>query len=76
MNQGIGMELEFSVESRRGFNGKVSGKGEVGLVVEGKVCNIERTIVHFKKNYALEAFKSLYIPWKSLSSLSLHLRVD
>ena len=38
------MELEFSMESRIGFNGKVSDEGDIAVVVEGQVGNIKRTI--------------------------------
>ena len=34
MNQGIRMELEISMESRIGFDGKVSGEGDIEVVVE------------------------------------------
>ena len=37
------MELEFSMETIIGFNGKVSDEGDIEVVVEGQVRNIKRT---------------------------------
>ena len=47
------------MESRIGFNGKVSGKGDIEVVVEGKVGNVKRTISDF--DYRLEGLNSFYI---------------
>ena len=41
------MELEFSMEFRIGFNGKVSNAGDNEVLVEGKVGNIKRTLGDF-----------------------------
>ena len=38
------MELELSMESRIGFNGKVSDEGDFEVIVEGKVRDIKRII--------------------------------
>ena len=57
------MELEFTVEFIVGFNGKVSDEGDIGVVVEGAVRNIKRTIGDFAASYGLERLKSFYISW-------------
>ena len=61
MSQGIRMELEFSMESRIDFNGKVSDEGDLEAVVEGKVGHIKRTIGDFAEDYRLEGLNSFYI---------------
>ena len=55
------MELEFSVESRIGFNGKVSDEGDIEVVVESKVEKVKRTITDFAEDYRLEGLNSFYI---------------
>ena len=55
------MELEFSMESRINFNGKVSDEGDVEVVEEGKVGKIKRTIGDFTEYYRLEALDYFYI---------------
>ena len=50
------MELEFIMESRIGFNGKVSDKGDFEVVVEGKVGNL--TFGDFAEDYQLEGLNS------------------
>ena len=61
MSQGIRMELEFTMESRIGFNGKVSDEGDIEVFVEGKVGNVKRTIGDFAEDYRLEGLNSFYI---------------
>ena len=55
------MELDFSIESRIGFNCKVLDEGDIEVVVEGKVGNLKRTIGDFAEDYRLEEFNSFYI---------------
>ena len=55
------MGLEFSTESKIGFNGKVSDEGDIEVVVEGKVGNIKRIIEDFSEDYRLEGLNSFYI---------------
>ena len=61
MRQGIRMELEFSMESRIDFNGKVSVEGDIEVVVESKARLIKRTIGDFAKNYERAGLKYFYI---------------
>ena len=49
------------MESRIGFNGNVSDEGDIEIVVEGKVGNIQRTIGNFTEDYRLEGLNSFYI---------------
>ena len=49
------------MESRIGFNGKVSDEGDIEVVEEGKVGNIRRTVVGFAEDYRLEGLNSFYI---------------
>ena len=60
MSQGIWIELEFSVESRIGFSGKVLEEGDIEVIVEGKVGKIKRTIGDFAEDYRLEGMNSFY----------------
>ena len=55
------MEWGFSMETRIGFNGKVSDEGDIEVVLEAKVGNIKRTIVDFAEDYRLEGLNSFYI---------------
>ena len=43
MSQRFKMELKFSLESRLGFNGKVSVEGDIEVVLEGTAGNMKRT---------------------------------
>ena len=49
------------MEFRIGFNGKVSDRGDIEVVVEGKVGNIKRTICDFAEDYRLDRLNSFYI---------------
>ena len=49
------------MESRIGFNCKVSDEGDIEVVVEGKIRNIKRTMSDFAEDYRLEGLNSSYI---------------
>ena len=49
------------MKSRKGFNGKVSDEGDIEVVVESKVRNINRTIGDFLEDYRLEGWNYFYI---------------
>ena len=57
--QGLGLkghgpvDMQFSIESRVGFNSKVFGEGDMEVVMEGKVDNMERKIGYFTTDYGL-----------------------
>ena len=61
MSQGNRKELEFSMESRIGFIGKVSDQRVIEVIMEGKVGNIERTIGDFADDTRLEGMNYFYI---------------
>ena len=50
--------MEFSKESRIGFNGKVSDEGDI---VEGKVGNIRRTIDDFGGGLSIGGIELFFI---------------